>query len=344
MATSVADAAASYRRVLDRLGPAAGPATHAFAGLPVACRLEGPPLLGSAWAHLRLPAGTTALPRLRVDFDAARADLPADLAAIDPRTRPVGRGVCTVSGDGRFVGAQSGGVVMLLDRTRRQLAGWCPPPAEPSLGHLGKPFLPLLSTWLADEGYQVVHAGLVSDRGRGALLIGGSGTGKTTAALGCLLAGMAFLGDDSVALEERGDGRFVGHSLYGSAWLAPDHARRFARLERHLVRGEPVPAHDKLLVLLGDGFADRLAASAAIRACLVPAIRAGPETSVTPLGRGEALRRLAPGSLLPRFPRGGAAEFQRLGRLVAALPCFALEMGADPERIAPPVRELLARC
>ena len=48
------------------------------------------------------------------------------------------------------------------------------------------------------QGLIPLHGACVSQKGRGALLVGGSGAGKTTAALHCLLDGLDFVSEDSV--------------------------------------------------------------------------------------------------------------------------------------------------
>src|SRR5262249_25122447 len=48
------------------------------------------------------------------------------------------------------------------------------------------------------QGLVPLHAACVGERGRGVLLVGDSGAGKTTAALHCLLQGLEFVSEDSV--------------------------------------------------------------------------------------------------------------------------------------------------
>src|SRR5262249_49065941 len=86
------------------------------------------------------------------------------------------------------------------------------------------PGAPALSAWLAGRGLQVLHAAAVAFAGRGVLLVGPGGAGKTTAALACALAGGDFLGDDLCAVEAGGIPRV--HSLFGTVKLNADSARQ----------------------------------------------------------------------------------------------------------------------
>jgi HPr Serine kinase C-terminal domain len=59
--------------------------------------------------------------------------------------------------------------------------------------------------WLSLHGLFCLHAACVSLDGRGILLTGDSGAGKTTTAISLVKEGLAFLGDDLVLLDTRSD-------------------------------------------------------------------------------------------------------------------------------------------
>jgi hypothetical protein len=62
------------------------------------------------------------------------------------------------------------------------------------------------------------HGAAVGESGRGILILGAGGAGKTTTALACLEAGMTYAGDDRCLLSMSG-APYV-HSLYGTAKLS----------------------------------------------------------------------------------------------------------------------------
>ena len=73
--------------------------------------------------------------------------------------------------------------------------------------------------WHLDQnGSSFLHGAAVTRAEDAALIVGPGGSGKSTTALSCLLAGFGYLGDDYCA--SSADGERV-HSVYGSAKLAP---------------------------------------------------------------------------------------------------------------------------
>ena len=63
---------------------------------------------------------------------------------------------------------------------------------------------PLLQRLYFDRGYALVHAACVDQSGRGMLILGGPGDGKTTLSLALARRGGGFLGDDMIVLAEGG--------------------------------------------------------------------------------------------------------------------------------------------
>jgi hypothetical protein len=84
-----------------------------------------------------------------------------------------------------------------------------------------------LAAWLAGPRSQILHAGAVAYDGAAALIVGGSGVGKSTTVLACAMAGAGFLGDDLVLVEageENGAAQPRVHCLYATAKLNDDSA------------------------------------------------------------------------------------------------------------------------
>lgn len=83
----------------------------------------------------------------------------------------------------------------------------------------------MIAQWLASPTVQLIHAAAVSLDGRGVLLVGVGGRGKTTTALACAQAGFSFLGDDLCVIETGSPDGAVPprvHGLYATAKLNDD--------------------------------------------------------------------------------------------------------------------------
>ena len=92
--------------------------------------------------------------------------------------------------------------MLWLDLDARSLAGWFASAAAVPPTERAKPLAGLLAPWLREHGRQIVHAAMVVDGAAGVLVAGRGGAGKSTVALAAGLAGLGYVGDDLVALEE----------------------------------------------------------------------------------------------------------------------------------------------
>jgi hypothetical protein len=200
-----------------------------------------------------------------------------------------------------------------------------------------QPFGPLLAIWLADRGRPSLHAGAVSIDGQGVLLTGRAGAGKSTTTISCLLDGWDYLGDDFVALSAASDATYLVHGVYGMAHLVVPHVSAFRELPARAVHF-PV-ADGKAVVDLAGTFGARMAASARIRAVVLPRITPGGDTRLVPASKSAAMLAMAPASM---FLRGSAnpAAFHLMAALVENVPTYWLEMGQDLSTIAPALRPL----
>lgn len=250
-------------------------------------------------------------------------------------------GVMSASADGCFVADHRPHSAAWLDRRARRVVAWVSCPKRLHLDERARPFHRSLAVCLGDLGIQFIHAGLVASARRGALFVGMGGSGKSTSAICCLLEGLSYLGDDFVGLAAGGDGTFTGHSLYSSALIGLAHMRRYPALQAACRPGHHEDEEKSVVCFsrLGTG---RFARRVDIGAIVLPRVVAREETSFRPAAARDALIALAPSSLL-YLPAVGPQAMQRLGALVARVPAFWLELGADVRQIAPQVRSLLAR-
>lgn len=171
------------------------------------------------------------------------------------------------------------------------------------------PLRPALCWALGGERRHLVHAGAVGDDRGGVVLVGGPGSGKTTAVLGALRAGLDLVADDYLVLDASGPAR--AFSLYNTVSVAaapgvePKQLRTLGRCPR-----ESVP----------------------IRALVAPRIRGG-HTRLFRIDRSDALRAWAPSTAL-HMPYDGGAVVASLARVIRQTPCFALDVGDDEIGVA----------
>lgn len=238
--------------------------------------------------------------------------------------------------DQQFLGCLRPNLYSWIDRQTGHMVACTPNGSRFTLYERAKPFLYPLILWHGDRNAQVIHAALVEKAGRGVLIVGREGSGKTTVALACVEAGFNYLGDDYVALAEE-DGVFRGHSIYNSAWIDEAHAEQFPALRAHMIPGrEP-----KRPVLLTGVWPDRLGRDATIEVVLIPTISEGAESFARPASGREALFAVAPTSMTKR-PGTSQADLNRLGRLVESARLHVLELGADIRNVGSIVDELLS--
>jgi len=319
----------------------------AFAGRRVRMRVAGHELadhLMRPFAHLRDDGARDEPVALSIDvWDERVVHVPyppGDDREPDETRRPTGHGVLALSAATRYARYDCNAWVTWLDRGARRIIGWRANADRLSMHERTRPLPFLLPVWYADQGVQVIHAGLVARENAGVLFCGANGAGKSTSSLACLCAGLDFLSDDHVGLEATRDDAFVGHSVFASTRLEPDHLQRFPELLPHAIPS-PEWFETKSLILVAEAMPERVRASVSIRAIALPVLGEAASSRVRPVGRAAALRALAPSTLM-QMPFGATADrFAELARLTAAVPAFQLELGRDVRAIAPAVHELL---
>jgi len=327
---------------------------YVIAGAPTRLRVVGAELarsLDAVFSHLRSEPEREEPPAVHADvWDAGATGIPSPRAGRraghgwvhGDSARPCDGGMLTTAAADRHLTFERGEALAWLDRRGPHVVACYAHAAGLPLCERAKPFTPLLSIWLRDRGVHAVHAALVASKGKGMLVAGGGGVGKTTCALLCVEAGFAYLGDDLVAVEQAPGGGFTGHSVYGSSRIAPEDFERFGRLAGHALPGRP-PAEPKALVLLSRVPGIRLLRSVPLRAIVLPRLATASRTCSSPLGKAEAFRMLVQSSLLAWVPSPGRAGAEALATLVDRIPAYRLDLGRDLTEIAGRVQEILDR-
>jgi hypothetical protein len=305
------------------------------AGGPVRLRVVGRALarhLAGALGHL---AGPAQPPVLDVDvWDEAvtgvRCPLPSAPAAF-PRDVN-GTLVRLDSADPQRMWTGGNGAVTELDGARGRMVGWRASGSQLSIEERGRPFPVALQAWLQSRGVVTLHAAGVACGGRAALIVGDSGSGKSTTALACANAGFGFLGDDQIAVSWTGRTP-VAHSLFASA--------RVDGIAGQGWRGaiHQPPAGKALVLLPGPG--TTVVPSAALFTVLVASVCSGQQSTLERATVKEALRAAVPSTML-----GVATErpavLQGCARAVLGRSTFRLRLGRDLDAVPGLVARALA--
>lgn len=309
-------------------------------GGPIRLRVVGRHLARRLAAPLGHLVGREQQPALRLDvWDGTVAGVPCPLewdASAFPRDVN-GTPVRVDPADWQRIWTAGEGSVTELDVAAGHMVAWRADGSRLSIEERGRPFPVAFQTWLQSRGVVTLHAAAVAREGRAALIVGDSGSGKSTAALACVGAGLAFLGDDQVAVS-RTNGRPVAHSLFASV-----------RVDGIVERLRPVVAHDvhrpangngKVLVLLSKPGA-AVVRSASIAAIIVATVCPGKASTLERASAREALQAVVPSTMLGVLT-DRPAVLQGCVHAVLGSATYRLRSGRDLDAVPPLVSQALA--
>jgi hypothetical protein len=222
----------------------------------------------------------------------------------------------------------------LFDRESGTGLYWVNDPAALPYWSKASPLRTLFHWILAEHSAQLVHAACVGHAGGGLLITGGGGVGKSTTALACLEQGLAYAGDDYVALRLDPP---RAYSLYNTAKLLPEQAARFPALAALIASDQ---RDDKVVVQLVPARAGQIARELPLKAIATPCFAAGEPTSFAPADP-VALQRATAFTTLAQLPHAGSGMHAFVAQLLEDLPAFALRLGEDLDAIPAAIAGLL---
>ena len=195
------------------------------------------------------------------------------------------------------------------------------------------PFLEMMKR----RGMFNVHAACFACRGNGLILAGTSGAGKSTLAIALLQAGLDFLGDDMVFLNQANELELL--AFPESVDIADPTIEFFAGLNSlHGMAKRPGwPKHE---IRAESFFPSRMAWRAKPAAIVFPRISHKPNSSLTRISSDEAFLELAPNVLLTEA-KSTQAHFERLADLVKGVPAYRLHTGTNFIEVSEMLRDLI---
>jgi hypothetical protein len=244
--------------------------------------------------------------------------------------------VATSAGPIRAASSDACDVVDVYDAASRVGIHWVADPATVPWWEWSAPLRTIVHWWTVPTARVPLHAGAVGRDGRGVLVAGASGAGKSTTALACLEAGLDYVGDDFVLVDV--DALTV-HPLTNTAKLARPDLPRFPGLADAVTNADRLD-QEKAFVSVRDARPERLASALALSAIVVPEQTGTRGSRLVRASPAAALRVLAPTTCV-HLPGAHREVVTKLGRLVRQVPCHRLEAGTDLGRLAGAVASAL---
>jgi hypothetical protein len=202
------------------------------------------------------------------------------------------------------------------------------------------PMVYLLDWWLRDRGMHMLHAGAVGDERGGIVLVGKSGSGKSTATLSVLQSDLGYAGDDYVGVTIGAKPHV--HGLYSSGKLMPNHVERLPFLLDALSNRSALDV-EKAVVYAHEHWPSNMSAGFPLRAVVAPRVTPGLlEARMVPIPRAAGLAALAPSTVFQMHTRGQDSLI-RARMLVESVPSFRLELGSDMASIPRAISALLSQ-
>ncbi len=214
---------------------------------------------------------------------------------------------------------------------------WAPEAARMLSWDWAAPMRAIFHWWLGERGMIQVHGGAVGIEAGGALVVGSGGSGKSTTTLACLESGLAYAGDDFVAIAPH-PSPYV-HSLYSTGKLESHHLQRFPGLIEAVANPEREPG-EKAIVYPVHNRVGLATTGFPLRAVLVPRVAGTPSTRVVPISAAAALQALAPSTIFQLHPPQ-VEGLRVMAAIVRDVPCYSLELGTEIDRIPSVIAELL---
>lgn len=194
----------------------------------------------------------------------------------------------------------------------------------------GSPLRLFLHWAYASTGRRLTHAATLGHHGRGALVVGPSGSGKSGTALAGLLHGLESAGDDYVMVAQ--DASVMAHAVF-RIFKQDQAGLQRAGLSKADVAAGDLNWHGKYEFdarrLAPRGFVDRLE----IRAIIMPEIARLPKTQFLRVPPHEAALALAPSAVF-QLPGDTDEGFRFFAAIARRLPAYRARLSEDPAEIA----------
>lgn len=196
----------------------------------------------------------------------------------------------------------------------------------------------LLVDWtLQSHGFSLTHAGTVGIDGRGLLLVGQSGAGKSGTTLAGLAEGLETVGDDFIAL--RSDATPVARSAFPLGRQDPAGLDRIPGL-RQRIAAHRLNHLGKFEFDLRDTFPGAFVDELTVEAIVLPALSDASDPAIRPISPADAMVGLLRSNPF-RYLGDPDSRMARFGALARRRPCYRLDLSSDAAKNGRVLRTLL---
>lgn len=265
-----------------------------------------------------------------------RAEISVQLALVDsPPTRPaLSASTPIVRQPPRIIGIASqqclyletpGKGAFVIDRSKPTITGHFTAELLEDQNLFDRLLVGSLTLLLRQWGFFAVHGFCAAHGGHAALLVGGSGSGKTTAGLALVRAGWGFLANDLPLLREKVRGLYV--------FSCPERVRVTTETISLLpeLQSLATAGAGKLDFYIEDLYPGAMVARAALKWLLFPRVRKDQPTRLNRVSASDTLIALLPHSMATWDKTMASTQFSLLERLARTIPAYQIDLGTDFE-------------
>ncbi len=200
----------------------------------------------------------------------------------------------------------------------------------------GSPLRNLIQWHLGQTGGALLHAGSLGIDGKGVLLAGAGGSGKSGTVLSGILHGLETVGDDYVFVRR---GPLTAHPVFETLKQDPAGIRRLG-LGQHPAVPQDMNWQGKYQLFLRELRPAARTEALSLKALLLPAVSGKDRTSVRPVSARDAFLALAP-SGVSQIPGDRSLLYATAADVARGLPCYRLDLGPDPAEVAATLLEFI---
>jgi hypothetical protein len=193
----------------------------------------------------------------------------------------------------------------------------------------GSPLQLILHWAMREKGCQLLHAGAVGYPEGGVLLAGKSGSGKSTTVLSCLKAGMKLVSEDYCFVTDLPN--ISAYNVYNSSKLEQNTLNLFPELKAHIANAKRTE-NEKAFLYHHQFQPEKILLHFPIKAIVTLQIEDIADSWIESIDFKNVIGPLSL-STMWQLTHTGPKVFSHLKRISEALPCYAMHLGKDQEKI-----------